>query len=220
MSVILQKDGKIFVYCKGADNIILKRLKNQKTKRCEVVKERIEEWSQEGLRTLLFAKREVGKKDYQKWAKMYASSLSKLQKVEQDEKKKMKKEIQMKKAKHESIENRYSGMGLQSMTKKIIEDESAPEELMKEPPEIIMNRILNDNSMLTDNQKLFIQHYFDRMSEECTSSSKEIEEILEKEFELIGATAIEDQLQDNVKQTIQSIRNAGVKVWMLTGDKK
>jgi phospholipid-transporting ATPase len=43
---------------------------------------------------------------------------------------------------------------------------------------------------------------------------------LEREFELIGATAIEDQLQDNVSQTIQRIRRAGVKVWMLTGDKK
>lgn len=84
MSVILQKNNRIFVYCKGADNIILKRLKTQKTKRCQVVKDRIEEWSQEGLRTLLFAKREIEKKDYDKWAKMYASSLSKLEKVEQD----------------------------------------------------------------------------------------------------------------------------------------
>lgn len=58
------------------------------------------------------------------------------------------------------------------------------------------------------------------MSEECTSTSQDIEEILEKEFQIIGATAIEDQLQENVVQTIQSIRAAGVKVWMLTGDKK
>lgn len=39
-------------------------------------------------------------------------------------------------------------------------------------------------------------------------------------MELIGATAIEDQLQDNVKVTIERLRFAGVKVWMLTGDKK
>ena len=71
-----------------------------------------------------------------------------------------------------------------------------------------------------ENQKLFIQKYFDKMSEECTSSSKEIEEILEKELQLIGSTAIEDQLQDNVADTIESIRSAGVKIWMLTGDKK
>ena len=37
---------------------------------------------------------------------------------------------------------------------------------------------------------------------------------------MVGASAIEDKLQDNVKETIQSLRKAGIKVWMLTGDKK
>jgi P-type E1-E2 ATPase len=37
---------------------------------------------------------------------------------------------------------------------------------------------------------------------------------------LIGATAIEDKLQDNVKKTIENLRKANIKVWMLTGDKK
>jgi phospholipid-translocating ATPase len=64
MSVILQRDGRVFVYCKGADNVILKRLRSQNSKRCRVAAERVEEWSQEGLRTLLFAKREVERKDY------------------------------------------------------------------------------------------------------------------------------------------------------------
>jgi magnesium-transporting ATPase (P-type) len=58
-----------------------------------VVAERVEEWSQQGLRTLVFARREVERKDYEKWAKMYASSLSKLEKVEQSEKKKAKQEL-------------------------------------------------------------------------------------------------------------------------------
>lgn len=66
------------MYCKGADNIILQRLKNKDSPTVKAVSQRISEWSREGLRTLLFAKREVSKKDYLKWAKMYASSLSKL----------------------------------------------------------------------------------------------------------------------------------------------
>lgn len=60
------------------------------------------------------------------------------------------------------------------MTKMIIEDESLPPELMNEAPEIIMHRILNDNSMLSEKQKDFIERYFDKMSEECRSTSKEI----------------------------------------------
>lgn len=34
-----------------------------------------------------------------------------------------------------------------------------------------------------------------------------------------GATGIEDRLQENVPETIQSLREAGMKLWVLTGDK-
>ncbi len=42
---------------------------------------------------------------------------------------------------------------------------------------------------------------------------------IETNLELIGATAIEDKLQDQVPKTIETLREAGIKVWMLTGDK-
>ncbi|KAI0238925.1 hypothetical protein L0F63_005201 [Massospora cicadina] len=42
---------------------------------------------------------------------------------------------------------------------------------------------------------------------------------LEVDLELLGCTAIEDRLQPAVPETVESIRRAGVKVWMLTGDK-
>lgn len=44
-------------------------------------------------------------------------------------------------------------------------------------------------------------------------------EELEKDFNLIGSTAIEDKLQDEVGDTILTLRNAGIKLWVLTGDK-
>jgi len=34
-----------------------------------------------------------------------------------------------------------------------------------------------------------------------------------------GATGIEDRLQENVPETIQALRRAGMQVWVLTGDK-
>ncbi|KAK7072411.1 putative phospholipid-transporting ATPase VB [Halocaridina rubra] len=43
---------------------------------------------------------------------------------------------------------------------------------------------------------------------------------IEKNFTLVGATGIEDRLQDGVPETIQSLRNAGIVVWVLTGDKQ
>ena len=36
---------------------------------------------------------------------------------------------------------------------------------------------------------------------------------------LIGATAVEDRLQDNVPETIADLQQADIKIWMLTGDK-
>ncbi len=44
-------------------------------------------------------------------------------------------------------------------------------------------------------------------------------EKLEEEMDLIGVTGVEDRLQDEVAVTIEALRMAGIKVWMLTGDK-
>jgi len=43
--------------------------------------------------------------------------------------------------------------------------------------------------------------------------------LIEKDFDLIGSTAIEDQLQDEVGEVISFIKDAGIKLWVLTGDK-
>lgn len=42
---------------------------------------------------------------------------------------------------------------------------------------------------------------------------------LEKGLRLLGCTAIEDKLQDGVPESIAKLREAGIRVWMLTGDK-
>ncbi|XP_035434011.2 phospholipid-transporting ATPase IF [Spodoptera frugiperda] len=42
---------------------------------------------------------------------------------------------------------------------------------------------------------------------------------LERNLTLLGATGVEDCLQDNVADTLASLRAAGVKTWVLTGDK-
>uniref|UniRef100_H3CHB3 Phospholipid-transporting ATPase n=1 Tax=Tetraodon nigroviridis TaxID=99883 RepID=H3CHB3_TETNG len=43
---------------------------------------------------------------------------------------------------------------------------------------------------------------------------------MERELQLLGVTAIEDQLQEGVPETIGLLQQAGLKVWVLTGDKK
>ena len=38
-------------------------------------------------------------------------------------------------------------------------------------------------------------------------------EFIEKNLRLLGATALEDVLQDGVQETLESLRVAGIKVW-------
>ncbi|XP_017479086.1 PREDICTED: phospholipid-transporting ATPase ID-like [Rhagoletis zephyria] len=45
-------------------------------------------------------------------------------------------------------------------------------------------------------------------------------EEIESELILVGVTAIEDKLQDGVPQTIANLQMAGLKIWVLTGDKQ
>ncbi len=45
-------------------------------------------------------------------------------------------------------------------------------------------------------------------------------EVIEQELELLGASAIEDKLQKGVPETVDKLRRANMKIWMLTGDKR
>uniref|UniRef100_A0A8C4R1T6 Phospholipid-transporting ATPase n=1 Tax=Eptatretus burgeri TaxID=7764 RepID=A0A8C4R1T6_EPTBU len=45
-------------------------------------------------------------------------------------------------------------------------------------------------------------------------------ELIEKEMVLLGATAIEDKLQNGVPETIAKLAEAKIKIWVLTGDKQ
>jgi phospholipid-translocating ATPase len=42
---------------------------------------------------------------------------------------------------------------------------------------------------------------------------------IERGLRLLGATAIEDRLQDGVPETIVDLQRAGIKIWVATGDK-
>eukprot|EP00003_Mantamonas_plastica_P029366 TRINITY_DN6933_c0_g1_i2.p1 TRINITY_DN6933_c0_g1~~TRINITY_DN6933_c0_g1_i2.p1 ORF type:complete len:1034 (-),score=367.37 TRINITY_DN6933_c0_g1_i2:110-3211(-) len=45
-------------------------------------------------------------------------------------------------------------------------------------------------------------------------------DVMERDFELLGATAIEDKLQQEVPETIQYLLDCNIHVWVLTGDKQ
>ncbi|XP_042111014.1 phospholipid-transporting ATPase IH isoform X4 [Ovis aries] len=47
----------------------------------------------------------------------------------------------------------------------------------------------------------------------------EVYEQIETDLVLLGATAVEDRLQEKAADTIEALQKAGIKVWVLTGDK-
>ena len=55
----------------------------------------------------------------------------------------------------------------------------------------------------------------DKRDEKLKQAASEIE----RNLHIVGATAIEDKLQKGVPETIQQIEQAGIKLWILTGDK-
>ncbi|XP_072002006.1 phospholipid-transporting ATPase VB isoform X2 [Engystomops pustulosus] len=79
-------------------------------------------------------------------------------------------------------------------------------------------------------KKVISEEDFERWSnfrEEAEAAIDNREELLmetaqhlETNLTLLGATGIEDRLQDGVPDTIASLREAGINVWVLTGDKQ
>lgn len=64
---------------------------------------------------------------------------------------------------------------------------------------------------------------FDKAATTLNNRSFELDkaaELIEKEMYLLGATAIEDKLQEGVPETIHTLQNAGIKIWVLTGDRQ
>ncbi|ORX90477.1 phospholipid-translocating P-type ATPase [Basidiobolus meristosporus CBS 931.73] len=136
MSVIVRRPkpwDDIVLFCKGADNIIFERLANDQEEMISATADHIDDYSNEGLRTLCLGYRIISEEEYKEWEDRYHQAST-------------------------SLDDR------------------------------------------------------DEEMEECCSE-------IEKDLILIGATAIEDKLQENVPDCILSLRQAGMKVWVLTGDK-
>uniref|UniRef100_A0A452TLT4 Phospholipid-transporting ATPase n=1 Tax=Ursus maritimus TaxID=29073 RepID=A0A452TLT4_URSMA len=72
----------------------------------------------------------------------------------------------------------------------------------------------------------FFQAWRKKHSEACLSlenredKMSDVYEEMEKDLMLLGATAIEDKLQDGVPETITTLNKAKIKMWVLTGDKQ
>ncbi|XP_039944185.1 phospholipid-transporting ATPase ID isoform X3 [Hirundo rustica] len=135
MSVIVRSpEGKIRLYCKGADTILLERLHPVNQDLSSITADHLNEYAGEGLRTLVLAYKDLEESYYRDWSE------------------------------------RLHRAG------------SAPEAR---------------------------EDHLARLYDE-----------VEHDMMLLGATAIEDKLQQGVPETIAILTLANIKIWVLTGDKQ
>ncbi|KAL7747076.1 hypothetical protein RI367_007572 [Sorochytrium milnesiophthora] len=77
--------------------------------------------------------------------------------------------------------------------------------------------------MLTETEYTTWKRDYDLASTTLVNRSDELDrvaELIEVELSLLGATAIEDKLQDGVPETIYDLAQANIKIWVLTGDRQ
>jgi phospholipid-translocating ATPase len=68
-------------------------------------------------------------------------------------------------------------------------------------------------------QQWKVSYHEAQVSANRAENTRHAIENLEKNMEFLGITGVEDKLQEDVRVCIESIRNAGIQFWMLTGDK-
>uniref|UniRef100_A0A8C8RHF0 Phospholipid-transporting ATPase n=1 Tax=Pelusios castaneus TaxID=367368 RepID=A0A8C8RHF0_9SAUR len=135
MSVIVRSpEGRIRLYCKGADTILLERLHPAHHELLNVTTDHLNEYAAEGLRTLVLAYKDLEDGYYEDWAEQLLRASTAL----------------------EGREDRLA-------------------------------------------------HLYEEV---------------ERDMMLLGATAIEDKLQQGVPETIAILTLANIKIWVLTGDKQ
>ncbi|CAK6954741.1 phospholipid-transporting ATPase ID-like [Scomber scombrus] len=135
MSVIVRgPNGRMILYCKGADTIIYERLHPSCNKLMDVTTGHLNEYAGDGLRTLVLAYKDLDESYMEDWKRRH----------------------------HEA------------------------------------STTMDDREERLD----------------------ELYEEIEKDLMLLGATAVEDKLQDGVPQTIEQLAKADIKIWVLTGDKQ
>ncbi|XP_034083879.1 phospholipid-transporting ATPase ID isoform X1 [Gymnodraco acuticeps] len=135
MSVIVRNpEGRICLYCKGADTVLLERLHPCNQELMNITSDHLNEYAADGLRTLALAYRDLSEDEWEAWSERHRSA-----------------------AKAASCRE-------------------------------------------------------DRLAAAY--------EQIEQDMVLLGATAIEDKLQEGVPETIAVLSLANIKIWVLTGDKQ
>ena len=113
--------------------------------------------------------------------------------------------------------------GADSVMKKIVESNDWLEEETSNMAREGLRTLVIGRKKL--NKKTFDQFQKDYAAASLSMTDRDLQmknvvsKYLEHNLTLLGLTGVEDKLQKDVKQSVELLRNAGIKIWMLTGDK-
>lgn len=108
------------------------------------------------------------------------------------------------------------------MSKIVLSNDWLEEEIANMAREGLRTLVIGHKKLNTGLYQLFAKDYEEAslsMTSRDASMQRVVNKYLESEIELLGITGVEDKLQKDVKSSIELLRNAGIKIWMLTGDK-
>ena len=119
--------------------------------------------------------------------------------------------------------------GADSMIELLLRDEDKNSKILDKTREYLKLFSVNGLRTLMIAYKEISEEYYMKWSKRYLNTKTNVnhteEDInklydeMETNFKLIGSTAIEDELQDNVDKIINDIMITGMRIWMLTGDK-
>ncbi|KAK9470316.1 uncharacterized protein V1510DRAFT_286108 [Dipodascopsis tothii] len=82
--------------------------------------------------------------------------------------------------------------------------------------------VIGRKKLTTESYNAFFEKYMAAsllMTNRDAEMNKVVAETLERDVDLLGLIGVEDKLQQDIKPSLELLRNAGIKIWMLTGDK-
>jgi phospholipid-transporting ATPase len=119
------------------------------------------------------------------------------------------------------LERAVGGDGDSSTTSSTTNHAKLKEDLREFSKEGLRTLVIGSKQLDKKFVKEWVREYEEanRMTHGREEALEKAAEKLENDITILGATAIEDKLQEHVPETISKIRQAGIKLWVLTGDK-
>ncbi|TID29794.1 hypothetical protein CANINC_001609 [Pichia inconspicua] len=237
MSVIVKfPDGKIYLFCKGADNVIMERLSNAEI--AEVEKDALTRSVSERRKAesdlIMRQRKSFDQGKGRRSPKLSMESLRASMNVDNNNI-----DALLEDDEERIVRETRKSFDVEKMRKyKLSKRQYIPSPQLLNDDNFVIGRTLQHiEEFSSDGLRTLLYSYreinendylkwsvkYAEAKASLVNRSDNIAKVgeeFERSLTLLGCTAIEDKLQEGVPETIERMRRAGIRMWMLTGDKR